>query len=127
DPPAAFGVPVARYRTLAYVLAGGFAGFSGALTAMWVQRLTPQAFPLTKSFTYLIVVALAGRGFVGGVAAAASIIEGGRLFLPNADALLTYGAPLGLIVTLTRYPTGLNGFGRRLADRLPTKQKESSM
>jgi len=125
DAAAAFGIPVARYRTLAYVLAGGFAGFSGALTAMWVQRLTPQAFPLTKSFTYLIVVALAGRGFVGGVAAAASFVEGGRLFLPNADALLTYGAPLGLIVTLTRYPTGLNGFGRQLMDRL--RRKEPSM
>jgi branched-chain amino acid transport system permease protein len=120
DAAAAFGVPVARYRTLAYVLAGGFAGFAGGLTAMWVQRLTPQAFPLTKSFTYLIVVALAGRGFVGGVAAAASFVEGGRLFLPNADAVLTYGAPLGLIVTLTRHPTGINGLGRQLAVRIQT-------
>ena len=120
DAAAAFGVPVARYRALAYALAGGFAGFSGALTAMWVQRLTPQAFPLTKSFTYLIVVALAGRGFVGGVAAATTLIEGGRLFLPNADALLTYGAPFGLIVTLTRYPSGLNGLGRQLAAHIQT-------
>src|SRR5205807_7881098 len=118
DAAAAFGIPVARYRTLAYVLAGAFAGFSGGLTAMWVQRLTPQAFPLTKSFTYLIVVALAGRGFVGGVAAAASFVEGGRLFLPNADAILTYGAPIGLIVTLTRHPTGTNGLGRQPVDRL---------
>jgi branched-chain amino acid transport system permease protein len=127
DAAAAFGVPVARYRTLAYVLAGAFAGFSGGLTAMWVQRLTPQAFPLTKSFTYLIVVALAGRGFVGGVAAAATFIEGGRLFLPNADAVLTYGGPLGLIVTLTRHPTGLNGLGRQLVERLrkePTVNRE---
>jgi len=131
DAASAFGVPVARYRVLAYILAGGFAGFSGALTAMWVQRLTPQAFPLTKSFTYLIVVALAGRGFIGGVAAAASFVEGGRLFLPNADALLTYGAPLGLIVTLTRYPTGLNGLGRQLTGHIQTavrvRRKEPSM
>jgi branched-chain amino acid transport system permease protein len=125
DAASVFGIPVARYRTLAYVLAGGFAGFSGGLTALWVQRLTPQAFPLTKSFTYLIVVALAGRGFVGGVAAAAAFIEGGRLFLPNADAVLTYGAPLGLIVTLTRHPTGLNGLGRQLVDRV--RRKEHSM
>src|SRR6185503_14745706 len=112
-------------RVLAYMLAGAFAGFSGALTAMWVQRLTPQAFPLTKSFAYLIVVALAGRGFVGGVAAAAAFVEGGRLFLPNADALLTYGAPIGLIVTLTRYPAGINGAGRELLGRI--RRKEPSM
>ncbi|MEY2478286.1 MAG: branched-chain amino acid transport system permease protein [Actinomycetota bacterium] len=114
DAAAAFGVPVARYRAVAYALAGAYAGFAGGLTAMWVQRLTPEAFPLSRSFTYLIIVALAGRGFVGGVAAAATAIEGGRLFLASSDALITYGAPLGLIFTLTRHPAGLNGAGRQL-------------
>lgn len=118
DAAAAFGIAVPRYRTLAYALAGGFAGFSGGLTAVWVQRITPEAFPLSRSFTYLIIVALAGRGFVGGVAAAAAMVEGGRLFLAGSDALITYGAPLGLIVTLTRHPAGLNGLGRQLKERL---------
>ena len=123
DAAAAFGIPVAQYRAMAYALAGAFAGFSGGLTALWVQRLTPQAFPISRSFTYLIVVALAGRGFVGGVAAAAAIIEGGRLFLPNADALFTYGAPIGLVLTLTQHQAGLNGMGRQLA----TLVKERTM
>jgi len=131
DAAAAFGVPVAAYRIGAYALAGSFAGLAGGLTATWVGRLTPTAFPLSKSFTYLIIVAIAGRGFVGGVAAAAAFIEGGRLFLPNADALLTYGAPLGLIVTLTKHPTGLNGFGRQIAGRvrslLPANERKSDM
>ena len=109
DAAAAFGIPVARYRTFAYAMAGGYAGFAGGLTAMWVQHLTPAAFPPGLSFTYLIAVALAGPGFLGGLAAAAGILEGGRLFLPNADALLAYGAPIGLIITLTKYRTGLNG------------------
>ena len=113
DAAAAFGIAVPRYRNLAYTLAGAFAGFSGGLTAMWVGRVTPEAFPLSRSFTYLIIVALAGRGFVGGVAAAAAIVEGGRLFLASGDALITYGAPLGLILTLTRHPAGLNGLGRQ--------------
>ena len=99
---AAFGIPVARYRALAYTIAGAFAGLAGGLTAMWVQRLTPQSFPLTLSFTYLVIVALAGRGFLGGVAVAAGALEGGRLFLPGADALILYGAPIALILTLTR-------------------------
>jgi ABC-type branched-subunit amino acid transport system permease subunit len=115
DAAAAFGVPVGRYRTLAYILAGAFAGFGGGLTAMWVQRLTPQAFPLQLSFTYLIIVALAGRGFVGGVAAAAAAVEGGRLFLASGDAFITYAAPIGLIFTLTQHRAGLNGFGRQIA------------
>jgi branched-chain amino acid transport system permease protein len=118
DAAAAFGIPVARYRAMAYALAGGFAGLAGGLTTMWVQRLTPEAFPLSRSFTFLIIVALAGRGFLGGVAVAAALIEGGQLFLASGDAVITYGAPIGLILTLTRHPIGLNGFGRQLAHRL---------
>jgi branched-chain amino acid transport system permease protein len=118
DAAAAFGVPVANYRALAYVLAGAYAGFAGGLTAMWVQRLTPAAFPLSLSFTYLIIAALAGRGFVGGVVAAAAIVEGGRLFVASGDALITYAAPIGLIFTLTKQQAGLNGMGRQLKERI---------
>lgn len=118
DAASAFGIPVGTYRTLAYVLSGGFAGLAGGLTAMWVQRLTPAAFPLSRSFMFLIIVAIAGRGFVGGVAGAAAFIEGGRLFLPNAEALLLYGAPIGLILTLTQHQAGLNGLGRQLKERI---------
>jgi ABC-type branched-subunit amino acid transport system ATPase component/ABC-type branched-subunit amino acid transport system permease subunit len=114
---AAFGIPVHRYRTLAFALAGAFAGLAGALTTLWVQRLTPTAFPVTLSLTYLIIVALAGRGFLGGVALAAVLVEGGRLFLPGADALIAYGAPIGLIIVLTRYRGGLNGALAQLAER----------
>lgn len=117
DAAAAFGIPVARYRALAYALAGGFAGLAGGLTTMWVQRLTPEAFPLSRSFTFLIIVALAGRGFIGGVALAAAAVEGGALFLANGDAFITYAAPIGLLLTLTKHPAGLNGFGRQIAAR----------
>ena len=127
DAAAAFGVPVALYRTAAYGLAGAYAGFSGGLTAMWVQHLTPAAFPPAKSFTYLIVVALAGPGFVAGLALAATVVEGGRLFLPNADALLAYGAPVGLLFTLTKYRTGLNGMLRALRTRVGARRKEFVM
>ena len=127
DAAAAFGIPVARYRALAYALAGGFAGLAGGLTTMWVQRLTPEAFPLSRSFTFLIIVALAGRGFVGGVAVAALAVEGGQLFIANGDAWITYAAPIGLLLTLTKHPTGLNGLGRQLAARaralVPTRRE----
>jgi hypothetical protein len=126
DAAAAFGVPVARYRLGAYAVAGAYAGFSGGLTAMWVQHLTPAAFPPSRSFTYLIAVALAGPGFLGGLAAAVAVLEGGRLFLPNADALLAYGAPIGLVMTLTRYRNGLNGAIAALAGAVSSR-RESAM
>jgi hypothetical protein len=123
DAAAAFGVPVARYRLGAYAVAGAYAGFSGGLTAMWVQHLTPAAFPPSRSFTYLIAVALAGPGFLSGLAAAVAVLEGGRLFLPNADVLLAYGAPVGLIMTLTRYRNGLNGAIAALAGAVSSRRE----
>ena len=115
---AAFGVPVTTYRLAAYAIAGAFGGFAGALSVVWVQRLTPGAFPMQLSFTYLMIVVLAGRGFVGGVAAAAAALEGGRLFVSGAGAVIAYAGPLALLVVLTRYKAGLNGLGAELMRRL---------
>src|SRR5207253_9788315 len=107
--------------------AGAYAGLAGGLSTVWVQRMTPQAFPLSLSFTYLIIVALAGRGFVGGVAAAAVAVEGGRLFLARRGALIAYAAPLGLILTLPRHQTGLNGLGRRARSLLEERTMDQRL
>jgi branched-chain amino acid transport system permease protein len=118
DPAAAsaFGIPVRRYRVLAYAAAGAFAGVAGGLNAVYIGRLTPLAFPLSLSFTYLVIVVLAGNGFLGGVVAAAVVLEGGRLFVPDLGAVIAYGGPLSLIFILTRYTAGLNGLGRSVMD-----------
>lgn len=114
---AAFGIPVHRYRLLAYALAGAFAGLAGGLDAVYIQRLTPLAFPLSLSFTYLVIVVVAGSGFLGGVIAAALLLEGGRLFVPDLGPVIAYGGPLALILIVTRYTAGLNGLGRSLMSR----------
>lgn len=109
---AAFGIPVARYRMVAYLVAGAFAGLAGGLFGVWVQRLTPQAFPFTLSFTYLVIVVVAGRGFIAGVVVAAAFLEGGRLF-SGASSLIDYGGPIALVLAVTRYKKGINGIGSR--------------
>lgn len=127
---AAFGIPVATYRLAAYTIAGAFAGFAGGLTVVWVQRLTPGSFPLQLSFTYLIIVVLAGAGFVGGIAVAAAMLEGGRLYISETSALVAYGGPISLILVLTRFRAGLNGIGRRIMKtikaRLPHADSQST-
>src|SRR5213078_4237645 len=69
DAAAAAGVPVRFYRALAYVLAGCFAGLAGGTYVLWVQRVSPKAFPLVDvGFTYLMIAVLAGRGGLTGLA-----------------------------------------------------------
>jgi branched-chain amino acid transport system permease protein len=118
DAAAAFGIPVASYKLAAYGVAGAFAGLAGGLMVMWVQRLTPQAFPLPLSFTYLLIVIVAGRGFVGGLAAAALLFKGGELFVHGAGAFITYGGPVVLVLVLTRYKAGLTGLGSNAMEKM---------
>lgn len=110
-----FGVPARQYKLWAYVIAGSLAGLSGAMSVVWVQRVTPQSFLLARSFTYLVIVVLAGQGLFGGVAVATAMLEGGRVFVSGAGAVIAYSGPIAVIVALTRYREGLNGLGRALA------------
>jgi branched-chain amino acid transport system permease protein len=118
DAAAAAGIPVARFKLLAYALSGVFAGLAGNLTVVWVQRLAPQAFPLQLSFTFLLIVVLAGRGLVWGVVAAAAMLDGSPRFISGADAAIAYSGPIALIYTLTRNKAGLTGVGGALMQQM---------
>lgn len=106
---AAAGVPVNQYRALAYAIAGAYAGLAGATYVIWVQRVRPEAFPLTLGFTYLVIAVLAGRGGLGGLALSAILIEGGALFSIIPHSISLYLGPIGLIYNATRYEKGFNG------------------
>jgi ABC-type branched-subunit amino acid transport system permease subunit len=114
---AAGGVPVNGYRALAYVLAGAFAGLSGALAATWTGVVSPGSFTLTQSLNYLIIVVIGGAGFVGGTIYGSFILAGGNLIIPPDIHILDYLGPLGLIFTLTSAKGGLNRAGREIAAR----------
>ena len=121
DAAAAVGIPVAFYRGVVYGIAGAFAGLAGASYVLWVQRVSPKAFPLDLGFTYLVIAVLAGKGALTGVALAAVLIEGGQVFsiLPRDFAL--YAGPVALIFNVTRYQEGFNGLLRQTRQQLERK------
>jgi branched-chain amino acid transport system permease protein len=127
DAAAAFGIPVYGYRLLAYVVSGAFAGLAGGMYTMWVQSFGRDAFPTTTSFTFLLLAVLGGPGFLGGLAVATLLVQGGPQFSSDifgtnvgktVATLLAYGGPIGLIRILTTYKTGFNGLGRNLMARI---------
>jgi hypothetical protein len=121
DAAGAVGIPVAFYRGAVYGMAGAFAGLAGASYVLWVQRVSPKAFPLDLGFTYLVIAVLAGKGGLTGVALAAVLIEGGQVFsiVPRDFAL--YAGPIALIFNVTRYQEGFNGLLRETRHRLGRK------
>jgi branched-chain amino acid transport system permease protein len=71
----AMGVNIARYKVLAFVLAAFFAGSAGGLFAhekgviLW-----PLDAGFLRSFDYIIMVVLGGRGSISGVTLAAIVL-----------------------------------------------------
>jgi branched-chain amino acid transport system permease protein len=60
------GVPVGRYKVLAFSIACGLAGFSGALQAHYRTVVTWENFEFPTSFTFVAMIIVGGLGSVSG-------------------------------------------------------------
>ena len=62
------GVPVGRYKVLAFSIACGLAGFSGALQAFYpdTQTVTWENYEIAKSFIFVAMIIVGGLGSVSG-------------------------------------------------------------
>jgi len=115
------GVPVQRYKLLAFTLAGAFAGLAGGLFALWEQFVTPESFVFWESILVVSIVVLGGMGSIAGVLLGALLLAG---VPPLMQATLSaewinyrylfFGLIL-VVVTLFR-PQGLLPSARREAE-----------
>jgi branched-chain amino acid transport system permease protein len=120
----AMGVNIARYKVLAFVLAAFFAGAAGGLFAhekgviIW-----PLDAGFLRSFDYIIMVVLGGRGSISGVTLAAVILtilpEFLRQFGIEQYRLIVYA--LLLIGMMLVRPQGLFGI-REIWDFWPWRK-----
>lgn len=106
------GIPVARYRLGAFVVAGAVAAFAGAIAASLRQAVTPETFTIFESLNFLALAVIGGvtaaPGALLGGAFGAGLGELSRLntfrFL-QGRLTLVYG--LGLVAVLAARPGGL--------------------
>jgi len=106
----AMGVPVAKFKVRAFVMAAFFAGIAGGLYAHTLGvSITPKDAGFMKSFDVLIMVVLGGMGSISGVVLAAI----GLTILPellrdlNQYRMVLYA--LLLIIVMIVRPKGLFG------------------
>jgi branched-chain amino acid transport system permease protein len=115
------GIPVQRYKLLAFTLSAVFAGLAGSLFALWEQFVTPESFVFWESVLIVSIVVLGGMGSIAGVLLGALILAG---LPPLMQATLSselinyrylfFGLIL-VLVTLFR-PQGLLPSARREAE-----------
>lgn len=106
---AATGIPVARYKTAAFVLSASLAGLAGALYAPFISAVTPTSFGFSESVVILAMLVFGGMGVIGGAIAGAVVLGAlPEVFRFISDyRLLTFGA---ILVLMLRFqPQGLLG------------------
>jgi branched-chain amino acid transport system permease protein len=114
------GIPLARYKTLAFAISAALTGLGGALYAHKIQFLTPEQFGIIQSIDLLLLIVIGGLGSIHGAFLGAiflitmpQIISIGKDYLPAGIgespglSAMVYGVVLVLFVLFE--PLGLYG------------------
>ena len=113
----ASGVPVARYKTIAFGLSAFYTGVAGGLFAFVVGFLSPDAFDVFMSVDFVVMIIVGGLGSVPGSllgAAVVTVLHDSLAAFQNYRPLI-FGVIL--IVCMLFMPGGIIGVGARLTRR----------
>ncbi len=120
----AMGINVARVKILAFVLAAFFAGAAGGLYAHeFGLNISPEDAGFQRSFDYLIMTVLGGRGSITGVMLAAMILTSLPELLRGFSEYRLIAYALLLIGMMLVRPQGLFGI-HEIWDFWPGKSRK---
>lgn len=106
----AMGVNIARQKVLAFVMAAFFAGMAGGLFAHEKGVIiSPKDAGFQRSFDYVIMTVLGGRGSISGVMLAATILTALPELLRDFEQYRLIVYALLLIIMMLVRPQGLFG------------------
>lgn len=101
------GIPVTKYKLMAFVIAAAMAGAAGTLFALGQNTITASKFDFNTSILILVFVVLGGQGRMWGSIIAAALLT----ILPEAlrefadYRMLVYAIVLILVMLATNNPT----------------------
>ncbi len=121
----AFGIDVARYRLLAFVLSGALAGLAGALWGHAVGFVNSESFPFELSLALIIMVVVGGLGSRVGALISAMAFTLFPTLLHNIPWLAGIDVMVGallLMYTVARHPGGFAEVFGEIRDRRHEKR-----
>ncbi|MEZ6034979.1 MAG: branched-chain amino acid ABC transporter permease [Planctomycetaceae bacterium] len=122
----AMGVNIARQKVLAFVIAAFFAGTAGSLFAHEPGVIiSPKDAGFQRSFDYVIMTVLGGRGSITGVMLAAGLLTALPEFLRDFEQYRLIVYALLLVVMMLVRPQGLMGI-HEIWDLWPRRRASSS-
>ncbi|MHB8511143.1 MAG: branched-chain amino acid ABC transporter ATP-binding protein/permease [Actinomycetota bacterium] len=102
----AYGIDVTRYKLLAFVLSGAFAGIAGAIIGYNIGFVNNETFGLDKSLLLVIMVVVGGLGSRRYVFSAAIAFTMIPLLITGLKGWDLVVGPIALILTIARHPGG---------------------
>ena len=106
---ASNGIPVFKYKMLAFTISAFIAGIGGGLYAPFFGYLNPTMFTFLKSVDFLIIVVLGGMGSITGTIISSYILTYLQEFLRFLKDYRLVIYPLILILIMLFRPKGLLG------------------
>jgi branched-chain amino acid transport system permease protein len=95
------GIPIFRYKLLAFAISSFFAGFAGALFAYYMMAITPEPFNLWLSIEYIAMIIIGGLGSIpGSVFGAVFIVLLNETLTHITDILMNLGTSVGAAITI---------------------------
>ncbi len=113
----ATGIDATRYKIIAFVFAGAYAGLAGSLLAHTTKFLSPDSYSFDQSVVFLVMLIVGGSSSIGGAILGAVLLE----FLPEvlrplkSSYIMVYGA--AVVVMIIFMPRGLVGLFESLRAR----------
>lgn len=104
-----FGTKISKYKLLAFVISGAFAGLSGGLYAHFIQYVNPADFGVMKSVEVLLYIIIGGLGSLPGVVLGTALLTGLPEVLRGFSQyrMLIYG--VFLVILMIYRPQGILG------------------
>jgi len=123
----AMGVNTALYKSLAFGVSAAYTGIAGALSALVIAFVAPDAFNVFLSITFLTGIVIGGLASISGAIFGALFIQ----FIPNWAQDISKAAPWAifgvfLIVFMYVMPFGIAGAIRLLWIRTQRRRVVSS-
>ena len=112
------GINIAMYKTITFAISAMYAGIAGALSALAVQFVSPDSFPLFLSLSLLVGIVVGGLASISGAVFGAIFVQ----FVPNMAEEISKAAPWAiygavLIVVVHLMPRGIAGLLRDIGSR----------
>jgi branched-chain amino acid transport system permease protein len=122
----ATGIDATRYKIVAFVLAGAYAGLAGSLLAHMTNFISPDSYSFEQSVLFLVMLIVGGSSSISGAILGAVLLW----FLPEflrplkSSYIMVYGA--AVIAMIIFMPRGLIGLLETLRSRVVRRRPEAA-